>query len=70
MCMSFPEYLPSVISVFLDSSSPDGYNPYRVTRDGIDWEVAEPGNPNSSQGYWGDHQIVYLCRSARGAVAL
>ena len=62
MCMSFPEYLPSVISVFLDSSSPDGYNPYRVTRDGIDWEGAEPGNPNSSQGYWGDHQIVYLCR--------
>ena len=62
MCMSFPEYLSSVISVFLDSSTPDGFNPYRVTRDGIDWEVAEPGNPNSSQGYWGDHQIVYLCR--------
>ena len=62
MCLSFPGYIDSVIAAFLDASTADGYNPYRITRDGIDWEVAEPGNPNSSQGYWGDHQIIYLSR--------
>jgi hypothetical protein len=40
----------------------DGFNPYRVTRDGIDWEVEEPGHPWSNIGYWGDHQVVYLLK--------
>ena len=62
LCMSFPEFLPSVISVFVDASTPDGFNPYRITRAGIDWEVPDPENPWSSIGYWGDHQIVYLLR--------
>ncbi len=62
LCMSFPEFLPSVISVFVDASTPDGFNPYRITRDGIDWEVPDPDDPWSGIGYWGDHQIVYLLR--------
>ena len=62
LCMSFPEFLPSVIAVFVNASTPDGFNPYRITRSGIDWEVPDPDDPWSSIGYWGDHQIVYLLR--------
>jgi hypothetical protein len=62
LCVSYPDYLPSVIATFLNASTPDGFNPYRITRDGIDWEVPEPENPWANIGYWGDHQIVYLLR--------
>ncbi len=62
LCVSFPEYLPSVVSVFLNSSTAEGFNPYRITSDGFEWEVEEPENPWSNIGYWGDHQIVYLLR--------
>ena len=62
LCLSFPQYLPGVVSVFVNASTSDGFNPYRITRDGIDWEVPDPGDPWSHIGYWGDHQIVYLRR--------
>jgi hypothetical protein len=62
LCASFPEYLPAVVAIFVNASTADGYNPYRVTRDGIDWEVPDPEDPWSNIGYWGDHQIVYLLR--------
>ena len=67
LCLSFPEYLPGVISVFVDASTPDGFNPYRITRAGVDWEVPEPDDPWSNIGYWGDHQIVYLLRLLQAA---
>ena len=38
----------------------DGYNPYRINKQGIDWEVEERDDPWSYIGYWGDHQIIYL----------
>jgi hypothetical protein len=62
---SFPAFLPSMIAKFLNASTADGFNPYRITSDGIDWEVIEPDNPWSGIGYWGDHQIVYLDRLLR-----
>ncbi len=62
LCMSFPEYLPGVISVFVNASTPDGFNAYRITRHGIDWEEPDPDDPWSNIGYWGDHQTVYLLR--------
>ncbi|MEX1280313.1 MAG: hypothetical protein AB1Z55_06295, partial [Acidimicrobiia bacterium] len=62
LCMSFPHYLPGVIATFVNASTADGFNPYRINRDGIDWEVPEPDNPWSNIGYWGDHQVVYLVR--------
>ncbi len=62
LCLSFPGFLPSIIAKFVNASTADGYNPYRITSDGIDWEVVEPDNPWSNIGYWGDHQIVYLLR--------
>ena len=49
-----------MIAKFLNATTADGYNPYRVTRDGIEWEVPEPDNPWSNIGYWSDHQIIYL----------
>jgi hypothetical protein len=57
---SFPAYLESMIAKFVNASTADGYNPYRITQDGIDWEVIDPDDPWSHIGYWGDHQIIYL----------
>ncbi len=62
LALSYPGYISGMIAKFVNASSADGYNPYRVTRDGIDWEVPEPGNPFSNIGYWGDHQIIYLLK--------
>jgi hypothetical protein len=60
LCYSFPEFTEGIISKFVNSSTIDGYNPYRIMRDGIDWEVPEPDDPWAYIGYWGDHQIIYL----------
>ncbi|MAZ92887.1 MAG: hypothetical protein CMF58_00555 [Lentimicrobiaceae bacterium] len=60
LCLSFPEFIEGIISKFLNASTIDGYNPYRIMRDGIDWESPEPNDPWSYIGYWGDHQIIYL----------
>ena len=59
---SFPRFLPNLIAKFVNASTVDGFNPYRITRDGVDWEVVDPHDPWSYIGYWGDHQIVYLLR--------
>ncbi|MGI9528994.1 MAG: hypothetical protein ACR2NG_04725, partial [Acidimicrobiia bacterium] len=61
-CASYPSFLPEIVSMFVNASTPDGFNPYRITSDGIDWEVPDPEDPWSHIGYWGDHQIVYLLR--------
>ncbi|MFT6731842.1 MAG: hypothetical protein ACJAS9_000015 [Polaribacter sp.] len=60
LCFSYPEFIESVIAKFVNASTMDGYNPYRITKEGIDWEVEEPDDPWSYIGYWGDHQIIYL----------
>jgi hypothetical protein len=49
-----------MIARFVNASTADGYNPYRISDRGIDWEVPDPDDPWSFIGYWGDHQIVYL----------
>lgn len=59
---SYPEFIESMIHKFLNATTFDGYNPYRVTKDGFDWEVVEPNDPWSYIGYWGDHQIIYLLK--------
>ena len=51
-----------MISIFVTAGTPDGYNPYRVTREGVEWEVPEPDNPWANIGYWSDHQIIYLVK--------
>jgi len=59
---SYPEFIESMIHKFLNATTFDGYNPYRVTKDGFDWETIEPNDPWSFIGYWGDHQIIYLLK--------
>jgi hypothetical protein len=59
---SFPGFLPGIVAKFVNASTPDGFNPYRIAREGIDWEVVDPEDPWSYIGYWGDHQIVYLLK--------
>jgi hypothetical protein len=54
--------LPNIIAKFVNASTVDGFNPYRITRGGVDWEVADPNDPWSYIGYWGDHQIIYLLK--------
>lgn len=62
LTFSNPGWIDHVIAKFVNASTPDGFNPYRITREGIDWEAPEPDNPWSNIGYWGDHQIGYLTR--------
>ncbi len=62
LAFSFPSYIMGMITKFVNASTIDGYNPYRITRDGIDWEVIEPNDPWSYIGYWGDHQVIYLLK--------
>ncbi len=57
---AFPEFTEHLIAKFVNASTLDGYNPYRITKQGIDWEVPEPDHPWAFIGYWGDHQIIYL----------
>ena len=66
LARSFPGWLPAMVRVFLNASTADGYNPYRITRKGIDWEAEDPHDPWSHIGYWGDHQIIYLLRLLEG----
>jgi len=60
--LSHPGWLDHFILKFVNATTLDGFNPYRITREGIDWEVPEPDNAWSNIGYWGDHQITYLSR--------
>lgn len=59
---AYPGYLEGMIFKFLDSSTLDGHNPYRVMREGYEWETIDPHDPWSFIGYWGDHQVVYLLK--------
>jgi hypothetical protein len=60
LCYAYPEFTEGIISKFVNASTIDGYNPYRIMRDGIDWECPDPDDPWAYIGYWGDHQIIYL----------
>ena len=62
LLLSYPEFTESVISKFVNASTVDGFNPYRITKKGIDWEIEDPKDPWSYIGYWGDHQIIYLLK--------
>ncbi|WP_298492665.1 hypothetical protein [uncultured Algibacter sp.] len=59
---SYPEFIEGMIHKFLNATTFEGYNPYRVTKGGFDWEVIEEHDPWSYIGYWGDHQIIYLLK--------
>lgn len=62
LAWSYPAFLDGFISRFLNASTIDGFNPYRLTSEGVDWEVPDKDDPWVSIGYWGDHQIIYLLK--------
>ncbi|MGB7592089.1 MAG: hypothetical protein WBO19_12705, partial [Terriglobia bacterium] len=62
LSVSFPGFAESMIYKFLDSSTADGYNPYRISSNGYEWEIIDPHDPWSYIGYWGDHQVIYLLK--------
>ncbi|MFK7780971.1 hypothetical protein [Psychroserpens sp.] len=59
---SYPAFIEGMIHKFFNATTFEGYNPYRVTKDGFDWETIEADDPWSYIGYWGDHQIIYLLK--------
>ncbi|SFI14923.1 hypothetical protein [Halpernia frigidisoli] len=59
---AFPAWQNSMLFRFLNASTFEGYNPYRIIKNGFDWETIEPDDPWSYIGYWGDHQIIYLLK--------
>jgi hypothetical protein len=62
LSLSFPDFVEGMVARFVNASTFDGFNPYRITRDGIEWVVPTPEDPWSTIGYWGDHQVAYLAR--------
>ncbi|NND97327.1 MAG: hypothetical protein HKN47_08375, partial [Pirellulaceae bacterium] len=62
LSISFPDFASSMVFRFVNASTADGYNPYRLTKDGFEWEVVDPDDPWANIGYWGDHQIIYLLK--------
>ncbi len=64
---TYPGFLESMIFKFADCTTADGYNPYRVLREGFEWESIDPHDAWSFIGYWGDHQIIYLLKLLEAA---
>ncbi len=62
LAWSFPAFVPGMIARFVNASTADGHNPYRLTHRGVDWEVPDRSDPWAHIGYWGDHQVIYLTK--------
>ena len=60
LAWSYPQYIKNMTAKFLNAMTIEGFNPYRISREGIDWEIPDPDNPWAQIGYWGDHQVIYL----------
>tara|TARA_S200000501_G_scaffold81790_1_gene73844 strand:+ start:74209 stop:77589 length:3381 start_codon:yes stop_codon:yes gene_type:complete len=59
---SYPLFWESISSKFLNAITVDGFNPYRLNSEGIDWEIIDPEDAWSFIGYWNDHQVIYLLK--------
>ncbi|WP_430868895.1 hypothetical protein [Demequina aurantiaca] len=62
LALSYPDFVEAMLFKFADSSTIDGYNPYRVLREGYEWEMLDVDDDWANIGYWGDHQVIYLLR--------
>ncbi|MGC3999327.1 MAG: hypothetical protein QM767_18555 [Anaeromyxobacter sp.] len=62
LALSWPALAEGFVARFVNASTADGHNPYRISKDGIDWETPDPDHPWATIGYWGDHQLIYLLR--------
>jgi len=59
---AYPDFFSHMVAKFVNASTIDGFNPYRINQDGVDWEEITEDDPWSNIGYWGDHQIIYLLK--------
>ena len=57
---SYPEYIKNMCAKFLNAMTIEGFNPYKINRQGIDWEIPDPNDPWAQIGFWGDHQVIYF----------
>ena len=62
LALSFPDFVENMIAKFVNASTVDGYNPYRITPRRHRLGGRRPGRPVGHIGYWGDHQIIYLLK--------
>ena len=62
LAWSYPLYIKNMCVKFLNAMTADGFNPYKINRAGIDWEIPDPNNPWAFIGYWGDHQVIYFAK--------
>ena len=62
LALSYPDFVEAMLFKFADSSTVDGYNPYRVLREGYEWELLDVEDDWANIGYGGDHQVIYLLR--------
>ena len=62
LSLSYPDFVEAMLFKFADSSTVDGHNPYRVLREGFEWELLDVDDDWANIGYWGDHQVIYLLR--------
>lgn len=62
LAVSFPGFTSAMVCRFVNATTADGYNPYRLTRSGFEWEEPSPDDPWANIGYWSDHQIIYLLK--------
>ena len=60
LAWSYPQYIKNMTAKFLNAMTIEGFNPYKISREGIDWEIPNPDDPWAQIGYWGDHQVIYL----------
>lgn len=60
LAWSYPAYIKNMSAKFLNAMTIDGFNPYHISRDGLNWEIPDPDDPWAQIGYWGDHQVIYL----------
>lgn len=60
LAYSYPMYIKNMCAKFLNAMTIEGFNPYKINRQGIDWEIPDPTNPWAQIGYWGDHQVIYF----------
>ena len=69
LALSYPEYLESFVTKFVNASTADGYNPYRITRDGFEWEDLEPASAGRSCAIGSAPCLVFVSGHRRGAPA-
>ncbi len=62
LAVSFPQFTANMIFKFVNASTADGYNPFRISKTGFEWEEPAPNDPWANIGYWGDHQIIYMLK--------